>query len=231
MHSYFSNFVPFLPSGNSISAGCARGNQGSRRAVKIVRCIQRRRASPAARDGAGREGVWGSLRQGGGAGVLRVPSPRAGPGQGRPRARLCRCLLPGAAAARRRGLAALPPFSVPSVCLFCSVYGYPPGYLRTRIKDSSVLSRETSSALPRLSPPGARSRPGRRDRRSAAGSAASCGSAFNSFLAEFPAREETAAGLAQLAHSITAERALETSQDCFKRRVNRGDCRRRNLKK
>lgn len=54
-------------------------------------------------------------------------------------------------------------------------------------------------------------------RRAALGAAAAAAERFNSFLAEeFPAREETAAVLAHLAHSITAEGELETSQDCFK---------------
>lgn len=42
-----------------------------------------------------------------------------------------------------------------SLCLFIlCVYGYPPGYPRNRIKDSSILSRETSFVLPRLALPG-----------------------------------------------------------------------------
>lgn len=178
---YFSNFVPFLLSGNSISGGSARGSQGSRRAVKIDRRIQRRRASPRSRswERAGQGGLdrggWEGCAMLPGRGSLRVTAaaaaPPGRPGQGSPRAP-CAALCSRGRCRPRRALAALPPFSIASVCLFCSVYRYSPGYLRNRIKDSSILSQETSSVLPRLSSPVPAAR-----RRAAQGA-----ERFNSFL-------------------------------------------------
>lgn len=96
--------------------------------------------------------------------------------------------------------AALLSFIISPVCLFCSISGYPSGDLRNRIKDSSILSGETSSILQRPPPPpGPRAEPepkpgGGSGRGPAQWQPALRTVRFNPFLAEnFSGREQNAA--------------------------------------
>lgn len=237
MRSYFSNFVPFLLSGNSISGGSARGKQGSRRVAKIARCIRRRRASPEL--GAGREGAQGGLRglagRPGGGGSLWIAvdhggSPRIAVDRpGSPRIAVDRRGSPRIAAARAGprggpGAAGAAVYSggrcrpAPRTRSFASIQYSLCLFILQHLWLSPWVSEELHWGLVYLITGDKLGAPGALSAGCPQPAAAPGAVRFNSFLAgQFSAREKTAALPSHLAHPVTAG-ALETRQDCFKGR-------------